>query len=74
MFLFSSLNAWAKPTCIYRKREGTQTTTDIMTDEVQPPGNYFILVDVLLGLLRVADNLLEFYLKARVWRHPSSKH
>lgn len=53
MFLFSSL----KCTCIYRKTEGTQTTTDIMTDEVKPPGNYFILVDVLLGLPRVPYNL-----------------
>jgi len=73
MFLFSSLKAWAKPTCIYRKREGTQATTDIMTDEVQPPGNYFILADILLGLPRVLYNLLQFYPKTRVWRHPSSK-
>lgn len=28
-----------------------------MTDEVKPPGNYFILVDVLLGLPRVPYNL-----------------
>lgn len=50
-----------------------QTTTDMITDEVQPPGYYFILADVLLGLPRVLYNLLQFYLKAGVWKHPSSK-
>lgn len=73
MFLFSSLNAWVKAAGIYRMREGTQATTDVMTDEVQPPGNSFTLADVLSGLPRVLYNLLQFYLKAGVWKHPSSK-
>lgn len=68
-----TLNAWAKASGIYRKREGTQTATDMMTDEVQPPGNYFILADVLSGLPRVLYKLLQFHLKTRVWRHPSSE-
>lgn len=57
MFLFSSPKAWARTTGMHRKREGTQTTTDMMTDEVQPPGNYFTLADVLSGLPRVLYNL-----------------